>query len=275
MDKLRFGTAGIPTCTKGDTIQGIKDIRKLGLDSFELEFVHSINIKPEKAEEVRKAAKDADVVLTCHSPYFINLNSEDKKKFHASISYIVNSAKILSLCNGWSVCFHAGYYQKQSPEKVYEKIKEGIKEIVSKVKEFDKNIWIRPEISGKKSQFGDLNETIKLSNDVEQVMPCIDFSHFFARDTGKHNTYDEFKAILETIEKKLGKEAINNMHIHVAGIEYGDKGEKNHLDLEESKFNYKDLMKALKEFKVKGVLISESPSIEQNALLMQKTFSKL
>ena len=73
MDKLRFGTAGIPTCTKGDTIQGIKDVRKLNLDSFELEFVHGVNIKKEKAPEINKVAKENDVVLTCHAPYYINL----------------------------------------------------------------------------------------------------------------------------------------------------------------------------------------------------------
>ena len=275
MDKLRFGTAGKPISTKGDTVQGIKDVRKLNLDAMELEFVHSINIKADKAPELKKAAKDSDVVLTCHSPYFINLNSDDKKKFHASIGYIVSSAKILSLCNGWSVCFHVGYYQGQPPEKVYENIKEGIKKIVNEVKEFDRNLWIRPEISGKKSQFGDLNETIRLSKEVEQVMPCIDFSHLFARDTGKHNTHEEFKKILEAIEKELGKEALNNMHIHVAGIEYSDKGEKNHLLLNESKFNYKDLMKTLKEFKVRGVLICESPNIEGDALLMKNYYSRL
>ena len=143
------------------------------------------------------------------------------------------------------------------------------------MKEFDRNLWIRPEISGKKSQFGDLNETIRLSKEVEQVMPCIDFSHLFARDTGKHNTHEEFKKILEAIEKELGKEALNNMHIHVAGIEYSDKGEKNHLLLNESKFNYKDLMKTLKEFKVRGVLICESPNIEGDALLMKNYYSRL
>ena len=272
MDRLRFGTAGKPISTKGDTLNGVEQVRKLNLDAMELEFVHSINVSKEKAPLIKEVAKKHDIILTCHSPYFINLNSDDKKKFHASIGYIVNSAKILSLCNGWSVCFHAGYYQGQDPNKVHEKIKEAVKKIVNEVKEFDKNIWIRPEISGKKSQFGDLNEVVKLSNDIEQVMPCIDFSHFFARETGKHNTHEEFKKILEQIEKGIGKEALQNMHIHVSGIAYGDKGEKNHLILEESNFNYRDLMKALKEFKVKGVLISESPNIEEDALLMKKSY---
>ena len=274
MDKLRFGTAGIPNSTKGDTIQGINDISKLGLGSFELEFVRSINISEEKAPLVKKAAKDNDVILTCHAPYFINLNSDDPKKFHASIGRIVNSAKILSLCGGYSVCFHAGFYQKQSPDKVYENIKKVFKKIAQQVKEFDTNIWIRPEISGKIAQFGDLNELVKLSQDFDQVLPCIDFSHLFARTVGKNNTYEEFNSILEQVEK-IGKDAIKNMHIHVSGIEYGDRGEKHHLILEESKFNYKDLMKSLKEFKVAGCLTCESPNIEEDAKLMQKYYESL
>ena len=273
MDKLRFGTAGIPISTQGTTIQGIKDVRKFNLDCMELEFVRGIYLKEDKTEEVKEVAKKENIILSAHSPYWINLNSKEKKKYHASINYILNSAKILSLCNGYSVTFHAGYYQKQDPNKVYNNIRTAIKEIVKQVKEFDKNIYIRPEISGKQSQFGNLKELVKLS-DIDQVLPCLDFSHFFARDIGKHNTYEEFKVILEAIEK-LGKDALNNMHIHVSGIEYGDKGERHHLTLQESKFNYKDLLKTLKEFKVKGVLISESPNIEKDAILMKKTYSKI
>ena len=274
MDSLLFGTAGKPISTKGDTIEGVNNVRRLGLECMELEFVHSINITKEKAPLVNEAAKKNKIMLSCHAPFYINLNSEDKKKYHASISYITKSAKITSLCGGWSVCFHAGFYQKQDPEKVYQKIRERIKEIVKGVKEVDDKIWIRPEISGKKSQFGDLNELIELSQDVEQVMPCVDFSHLYARTNGKNNTKQEFSQILGEIEKGLGKIALNNMHIHISGIEYGEKGEKHHLILKKSKFNYKDLLKTLREFKVKGVVICESPNIEKDALLMKKTYNK-
>ncbi|MCD4666646.1 TIM barrel protein [archaeon] len=273
MNKLRFGTAGIPIKTKGDTIQGIKDVRKLNLDSMELEFVRSINIKKEKAPEVKKVAEENDVVLTCHAPYFINLNSDEKKKFHASIGYIKNSAKIASLCGGYSVVFHAGYYLKQDPKKVYDKIKEGVKKILNEVKQFDDKIWLRPETTGKETQFGNLDEILKLSSELEQVMPCVDFAHLHARSNGKFNTKEEFDDVLKKIEKVLGKEGLNNMHIHMSGINYGEKGEKNHLILEESDMNYKDLMKVFKEFKIKGVVVCESPSIEKDALLMKKNYN--
>ena len=276
MDKLRFGTAGIPICTKGNTLQGIKDVKKIGLECLELEFVKGVNIKEDKTLEIKKIASHNDIILSAHSPYWINLNSEDKKKYHASMGYIIQTAKITSLCGGWSICYHPGYYQKQDPKKVYDKIKEAVKKIVKEVKEFDNKIWIRPELTGKPTQFGDIDELIKLSQEVEQVMPCVDFAHNFARYAGKkNNTYEEFNEILTKYEKALGKKALDNMHIHMSGINYGEKGEKNHLFLKDSDMNYKDLMKALKEFKCKGVVICESPNLETDALLMKKTYFSL
>ena len=65
------------------------------------------------------------------------------------------------------------------------------------------------------------------------------------------------------------------MHIHITGIAYGEKGEKNHLNLKESDLKYKELINALKDFKVKGVAISESPNIEGDALLVQKIYNGL
>ena len=103
IDKLRFGTAGIPTCTKGDTLQGIEDVRRLNLDSFELEFVHSVNIKEDKTDLVKEAAKKNDIILTAHGSYYVNLSSDDKKKIEASKKRILDAAKILSLCGGHSI----------------------------------------------------------------------------------------------------------------------------------------------------------------------------
>ena len=276
MKKLNFGTAGIPSSTppKVKTSSGINHVKTLGLDAMELEFVRGVNITEERAPEVRKAAEDSNVILTCHAPYYINLNSDDREKLQASIQRITNSAEIVNLCGGYSVCFHAGFYQQKTKQETYNRIKRAIEEIVKYLKAKDNKVWIRPEVSGKFSQFGQLDETLKLSEEIEQVLPCIDFAHHHAKG-GKNNTYEEFHKILEQMEKQLGKEALERMHIHVSGIEYGEKGEKRHLNLEDSDLNYKDLIKAWKDFNIKGVVISESPNIEQDALLMQGTFKSL
>jgi len=274
MDKLRFGTAGIPISTpEHNTENGIMHVRKLGLDAMELEFVRSINITAQRAPDVSTAARASDVALTCHAPYFINLNSEDKAKLDASIKRILDSARIAWLCGGWSLTFHAAFYLKMDATPVYNNVKERIRSIARALKDEGNPIWIRPETTGKKSQFGTLDELLRISQEVEQVMPCIDFSHLHAR-SGKMNSYEEFSAILQDVEKALGRTGLENMHIHTSGIEYTDAGERSHLNLQSSDMNYKELMHALREFKVKGALICESPSIEADALLMQREFRK-
>ena len=239
---------------------------------MELEFVHSINISKEKAPDIKKKASDNDVVLTCHAPYYINLNAEETAKITASMKRIADSARILYLCGGWSVCFHPGYYMKVDKTKAYDIVKKNLKQVLTTLRDEGVDIWVRPETTGRPTAFGDIFELIKLSSELDNVLPCIDFSHLHARSAGKYNTATEFDEVLTAVEKHLGKEALTNMHIHLAGIAYGEKGELHHLNLQQSDMNYQDLLKAWKDFKIKGVVISESPNIEKDAQLLQKKY---
>lgn len=275
MERLVFGTAGIPLCVKNrDAEEGIREVAKLGLGAMELEFVRGVKMGEAKARSVRNIAKKLGVVLTAHGPYYINLNSKEEEKRKASIKRILDTARVGWMCGAFSITFHPAYYHNDPPEKVYEVVKSALSEIVEMLSSEGNKVWVRPETTGKKTQFGTLEEIIRLSEELEQVLPCVDFSHLHAR-TGKYNTYDEFSHILESIESRLGRDALEQMHSHVQGIEYGEKGEINHLNLRESDFNYVELLKAMVDFDVKGVVICESPNIEEDALLLQKTYNSL
>ncbi|NJE30458.1 hypothetical protein E3E38_05265 [Thermococcus sp. 18S1] len=276
VDRLRFGTAGIPISTpKRSTIDGIAHVRNLGLDAMELEFVRGVNLKPELAKKIKYVARKHDILLTAHAPYYINLNAAEKSKVEASKKRIIQSAERLHDAGGWSVVFHAGYYLKQDPGKVYEKIRGEIKDIVKNLQDRGIEVWVRPELTGKPTQFGDLREIVKLSEEIEMVLPTIDFAHCHARNVGKFNTAEEWREMLSFMEDRLGREALDNMHIHISGINYTSKGERNHLNLQESDMNWEDLLRVLKEFRVKGVVISESPNIEGDAILMKKKYEEI
>ena len=77
---------------------------------------------------------------------------------------------------------------------------------------------------GRGTQFGNLEDLLDLSLELELVAPCIDFAHYHARD-GRNNSYEEFAFILSRIEERLGRDALEDIHIHVSGIAYGKKGE--------------------------------------------------
>ena len=276
VDRLRFGTAGIPLSTgKRSTVDGIKRVRELGLDAMELEFVRGVNMKTELAKKVKYVAKKNDVLLTAHAPYYINLNAAEKAKVEASKSRIIQSAERLYEAGGWSVVFHAGYYLKQPPESVYQKILEALRDIEKRLMDKGVKVWIRPELTGKPTQFGDLKEIVKLSEELEMVLPTIDFAHAHARNKGECNSTEEWREMLAFMEDRLGREALDNMHIHMSGIEYTAKGERRHLPLQESDMKWEDLLRVLKEFRVKGVVISESPNIEDDALLMKKKYEEI
>ncbi|MHC1628555.1 MAG: deoxyribonuclease IV [Candidatus Nezhaarchaeales archaeon] len=274
---LLFGTAGIPLSTPkpATSVNGVVRVKELGLDAMELEFVRGVKMSDELAYKVRSVSEAAKIVLTAHAPYYINLNSPDKSKVEASINRILDTARVAYKAGGWSIVFHPAYYGKDSAEIVYDRVKEALKRVVEVLKDEGVEVWVRPETSGGLAEFGSLEEVVRLSQEIENVMPCIDFAHIHARSKGKYNSYDEFVEIFSYLEKELGKDILKNMHMHFSGIEYGDKGEIKHLNLEESDFKYRELAKALKDYSIEGVIISESPNIEGDAMLLKRVYNEI
>jgi len=128
-------------------------------------------------------------------------------------------------------------------------------------------VTLRPEISGKGAMLGSLSDVLEMARAIPGVVPCIDFAHLHARlGDGSINTFDEWMAVLATYHKSLGDKAMGHLHIHLSGINYGPKGEKNHLIMEEADLNFKDLMRALHSSAVKGRIMCESPVLEVDAL---------
>ena len=218
---LVFGTAGIPNPLKAKTTQGgIELLYKLGLSCMEVEFVKGVNMTPSTARDVARVATKRGIRLSAHAPYFINLNAREPEKVRASRERIVQTARITALLGGECVVFHPAYYLKDEPVKVYATVKTNLEQIVARLKIEGNRVCIRPEVMGKDSQFGTLEEVLQLCAEVEGVAPALDFAHWHAR-TGKVNSYNEFIAVLKKVEKRLGRAALDNLHIHLSGIRWG------------------------------------------------------
>lgn len=314
--KLHFGTGGVPlTAKERSTISGIKRMHELGLDLMELEFVQGVRMGEEMAAKVKETKEAENIKLTVHGPYFINLASEKNTTFYGSLKFITDSVYIGGLAGAESVTFHPAFYGKLSPETAYESVSKGLTKIHE---EFTKEKWnghpvregkirVSPELTGKPTQFGDLEELVCLGKDFKEsnLGFCFDFAHKFARSNGQFNTYEDFVEMLEYIKQNLGQEFLENMHMHVSGIQFSPKGERNHLtflsSLEEYKkagvvvegidkhfealvkvnknggslFNWQDLLKALKKTGAGGFLVCESPILELDALLLQKYYNSI
>lgn len=271
MDKLHFLTAGIPSIAK-DYTSAFSKLDELNLDGLEVEFVHGVRYSEKTKEAILNRG---DKLITHHGPYYINLNAKEEDKINASLKRVLDTARAAKDLGAYSITYHAAFYLGDDKETLMKRMIERHETILNVLKEEDNNVWVRPETTGKLSQWGELDEIIELSKHFSQILPCVDFAHIHARQNGTFNTYDEFSKCFEKIGNALGDIALNNFHGHVAGIKYTSKGEKNHLIFEESDFNYKDLLRAMKDFNIKGALVCESPNIEIDTKILKEYYNSL
>jgi deoxyribonuclease IV len=277
MSSLLFGTGGTPlsSAKPRNPLNALKRLSELGLGCTELEFTYGVRMSETEAEQVANLARKLKIKLTSHAPYYINLNAHEHDIIISSQDRVLQTAHISYLCGVQNIAFHAAFYMKDNPAEVFERVKKLLTGLTAEIKRQNKTVWLRPELMGKVSQFGSLEETLNLCSEVEGLAPCIDFAHLHSR-TGKYNSYYEFKSVLNQVEKKLGRSALDNMHIHLSGISYNTRtGELMHLNLRESDLRYEELLQALKEQDVKGVVICESPNLEEDALHLQEIYNKV
>jgi len=258
MAKILIGPAG----TGGAEIKNFLEIKNQGLDAVEIEFTYGVWMTKEQAIKIKEANKKLGLRLSIHAPYFINLNSEDKAKIGASRQRILKCLEIGHYLGVKNAVFHAGFYLKDSKEKTFNNIKKQILKIQAEAKQKGwGGVQLSPETTGKPSQFGDLDEILRLRKETGCSF-CIDFSHMKARYNGKVN-YGE-------IIKKLKNE--KEIHAHFSGIEYTEKGERRHIFTSEKEI--KELFSRIKNLKAEITIINESPDPVGDALKMKKILRK-
>lgn len=275
-ERLLFGTAGVPNCTtkKNSPVEGVRKIHELNLDCMQLEFAHGVRMKEETSSALRKVSYELGIPLTSHGPYYINLNAREQDKIDSSVERIIQTAKISDLCGAESMTFHAAFYMKDSPYDVFDLVEKSMNVIEERLSRLDIEIELRPELTGKTSQFGSLDELISLTKSVNSCQPCMDFSHLYAR-TGQVNTYEEFNTTLDRIAEELGPNSLQNMHLHISGISSNSKGDLKHLNLAQSDFNWKELLRALKDRDCRGYMICNSPNLEGDAQMLKEYYIAL
>jgi len=279
--KLNFGPAGfggsileIPKNSKNPTADAILEVSKIGLSAMEIEFVRSVYLKnslPEKLSAIKNNAINSKVNLSIHAPYFINLNAKEEYKVNNSHRYILDSLNVGQQIGARVIVCHIGYFLKEEPKKVLETISNEISIIKDK---FKGDVKLGIELTGKKSQVGSIEEIFYfLDKHPKFVMPVIDFAHQHARENGFFKDKKNISSFFDKL--KSYPKIFNDMHIHMSGIAYTEKGERHHLPFREADFPYKNILANLKDNNAKGTVVCESPKIVEDALFLKKVYEDL
>lgn len=238
---IRFGPSGNSDCFYA---QGFKStwqapawLRALGLNAYEYSFGRGITLSLEGAQKIAAQARENDVAVSAHAPYFINLSNPDPEKREASLKYIADSARMVLALGGDRVVVHVGAEMKLPRQEALSNCRKGLTAAYARLDDLGlSQVHLCPETMGKKGQIGDLAETLDFCTLDERFIPCIDFGHLHARGQGCLNHPEDFAAVLDEMERTLGRARAREMHIHFSTIEYTAAGEKRHRTFAETAF---------------------------------------
>jgi deoxyribonuclease-4 len=273
-----FGTVGSPIGTPkkpGGSVGAIGFSKSIGLIALELGWVQSVRVTEATCAAIKGASEEHGVSISVHAPYFINLNAS-ADEWPKSRKRLMDAAHYGNLAGATDIVFHPGSYFGHPPEDVLKIAIPRLKECVAELRRAGNPVTIRPETMGKSAMLGSFEDALEMSRVIEGVLPCLDLAHLHARPgDGSMNSFEEWSRLLETYSAALGKAALRQLHIHLSGIEYGPKGEKNHLELKDADLDLKALFRALHEHGCGGRILCESPIMEEDALKMKRSWSRL
>lgn len=278
----KFGPAGTGDNFKKSGYKNSLDvpeyIEKTGLDAFEYQCGRGVNISEEKAMLLGEKAKEKNISLSLHAPYYISMSSVEEQKRLNSVKYILDSAKAVKAMGGNRIVVHTGSCGKISREEALFLAKDTMR---LAIKALDENglsdIHICPETMGKINQLGTLGEVLSLCELDERLIPCIDFGHLNARTNGGLDSFSAFEDIFNEIENRLGIERLKTYHAHFSKIEYTTGGEKRHLTFEDTVFgpDFEPVAELTVKKNCSPTIICESAGTQaEDALAMKKIYKK-
>ena len=280
---IRFGPSGN---SESFYAQGYKStwqapawLRAMGLSAYEYSFGRGVQLSLESAEKIAQHAREHDIAVSAHAPYFINLANPDPEKREASFRYITDSARTVQALGGNRVVVHIGAVMKMERDEALKNCRAGIREAYLRLDDLGlSHIHLCPETMGKKSQIGDLAETLDFCQLDERLIPCLDFAHLHALHQGALNVPEDFMKVLDELESTLGMERAREMHMHFSTIEYTPAGEKRHRTFAEEKYGprFEMLAPLLKERGYQPRIICESKgTMAEDAKTMMEIYQSV
>ncbi len=274
MGRIRFGPAGKPVDFKGAMERVPEFLASIGLDALEYEAVRGVRISEAKARLLGEEARRHDIVLSMHAPYYVNLASPDEDVVKRSLKRLYDSMVAAEWMGAYAVVVHPGYYKgNKSREEALRRVIDAFNSLMEGLPAWVKTPEVAPETMGKTSQVGSLEEVVEICRNTPRCRPCIDWAHLYARAEGGFvRSVDEVVKAIEYVERELGSRAVRPLHTHFSKIEYGRGGEREHHTLSEEEYgpDWRIVCRAYLETGIDAVVISESPILEKDALLMKR-----
>ncbi len=275
-----FGPAGLPEGFPGkSSVQAPGWLASIGLDAFEYQCGKGVNVGEKTARAVGAAAREHNIRLSLHAPYFINLANPAPESLEKTTGYILSACRAADWMGATRVTIHTGALMKRTRREALEIAMLSLQEVMRTCDgEGYGHLTLCPETMGKINQLGDLDEVLELCQLDERLLPCVDFGHLYARSLGADEGEEATGRILDRIQSQLGEERASRFHSHFSQIAFTQNGgEKAHLTFDQEEFgpDYRPLMRQLARRGWSPTIICESAGTQdKDALTMKRAYEQ-
>lgn len=215
-------------------------------------------------------AKRLDVNLSMHTPHYMDLGSENDMTA-LCLDSIRHAGLILNALDGDIVVTSLGLYDESADR---DEIDENITNNLAYIVDWWKDMKLKPrlgiEITGQQDVFGSLDQILNLCEELDGVVPVLNFAHHHARTGGSLIEVDDFLDVIDVVQ------GYSNGTVHTAftGVDYHDNNERRLMPIKKGDMRFDPLAEALIEMKPEATVISTSPLLEHDAMYMKIIYER-
>ena len=259
------------------TLQAPGYLEVMGLDHYEYQCGRGVKVSDKIAFALKDKAKEHNITLSLHAPYFISLSSLEAEKRDNSINYILQSCDAASRMGADRIVIHSGSCAKISREDALELAKDTLTRArKTAVEQGFEHIVFCPETMGKVNQLGNLTEVLELCKLDDTFLPTIDFGHLNAREFGYIKGKAEYEKMLDEVENAIGHDRLKIFHSHFSKIMFTNPGgEKKHLTFDDNQGfgpDYEPLMEIVAKKDLSPIFVCESAGTQDKDALTMKNY---
>ncbi len=267
LSQVHFGPAGYPADARGKIERVFQILVDAGMNALEYAAVYGLRTSEERAKQIGDLARSNNITMSMHAAYYINIASKDPQIRERSRQRLIKALKFAPLMAVKRIVFHPGTFGGLSPEKAHIVMRDSLQSVWEEAGHLGEGAFLAPEIAGKLSMFGSIEQIIRLCQEVDGCIPTIDWAHLYARRQGKMTDKESYLKVFNQFENELGKLFLDNMHFHISAIAFTEKGEASHKPFGgEWGPDLYPLMEVVHEGGYKPTFICESPDPLQGAL---------
>ncbi|MFO7619594.1 MAG: TIM barrel protein [Thermoplasmata archaeon] len=215
-------------------------------------------------KQLGEIAKNLDVVLSVHTPYYMDLVANNDLT-ERSIESIRWAGILADAMDAQIVVTHMGMYGDISKKAATKNIADNIALIQEWYDESEINIPIGLETSGRQEIFGSFEEIEKICADIKGPVPVINFPHVHARGNGSLKKKEDFQELFD----RANKFTKGRFYAHFSGVEHENGNEIRYTPIKKGDLKFEPLAECILENDIELTVISGSPLLEHDAMYMK------